>query len=29
MTYDLGNDSSNVDRIIDKPQQIDINIWKY
>jgi hypothetical protein len=25
----LGNDSANIDRIIERPQQIDQNIWKY
>jgi hypothetical protein len=26
---DLGNDSANIERIVDKPVSIDINIWKY
>ena len=25
----LGNDSANIDRIIERPAQIDINTWKY
>lgn len=25
----IGNDSANIERIIEKPQQIDQNIWKY
>jgi hypothetical protein len=27
--HDLGNDSANIERIIEKPSQIDQNIWKY
>jgi len=25
----LGNDSANIERIIEKPPSVDINIWKY
>lgn len=24
-----GNDSANIERIVEKPPTVDINIWKY